>query len=287
MDSIIIISGLSGAGKSTALKVFEDIGFFTVDGLPLPMIIRLTQLFSQENPPSYRGLAIGVDVRQKDYLDEWENIKDKLLSCNIKPQIIFLEAEDEVLIKRYSTTRRPHPLESKNLGLKQAIETEKKLLNVLRKEAQLVIDTSHFSIHDLRRYIQNNFNLDKKMGLRVYIISFGYKYGVPKEADMVFDLRFLPNPYFEDKLKPLCGKDKSVQEYIFKHGEGNGFLKKLEDFLEFILPLYVKEGRYRLTIAFGCTGGFHRSVAVSETIYDLLKSRGYSVQLEHRHLSLG
>lgn len=207
---LIIITGLSGAGKSTALRVFEDIGFFAVDGLPLPMTMRLTELFSSENPRRYRGLALGVDVRQKDYLSDWNQIKEGLVSFAIEPQIIFLEADDDILIKRYATTRRPHPLESKEIGLKQAIEEEKKLLNALRDEAKLIIDTSNFSIHDLRRKIQSSFNylVDNKAGFRIQLISFGYKYGIPKEADIVLDLRFLPNPYFEKDLKSYSGREE-------------------------------------------------------------------------------
>ena len=286
---LIIISGLSGAGKSTALKVFEDMGFFTVDGLPLPMTIRLTELFSEQNPRKYRGLALGVDVRQKDYLSEWDEIKNRLMSYNIEPQIIFLEADKDILIKRYATTRRPHPLESKEIGLTQAIEEEKELLNVLREESKLVIDTSNFSIHDLRRKIQSSFDflMESNVGFRINIISFGYKYGIPKEADIVFDLRFLPNPYFENDLRPLSGREEKIQKYILKFEQSKTFLNKLEDFLEFMLPLYSEEGRYRLTIAFGCTGGFHRSVAISEIISQKLREKNYNVQLEHRHLALG
>jgi UPF0042 nucleotide-binding protein len=285
---LIIITGLSGAGKTTALKVFEDMGFFTVDGLPLPMTFRLTELFNQENPRNYRGLALGVDIRQKDYLNEWEATKNKLISQNISTQVIFLEANEEILIKRYATTRRPHPLASQDLGLEQAIKEEKRLLASLKNEADIIIDTSFFSIHDLRRAIQSKFSylIDKKTGLRIHLISFGYKYGIPKEADIVLDLRFLPNPYFEEDLKPLSGKEEAIQNYILKSEQGRAFLKKLLDFLEFILPLYAEEGRFRVTIAFGCTGGYHRSVAISELVFKELKRKNYTLSLEHRHFSL-
>ena len=285
---LIIITGLSGAGKTTALKVFEDMGFFTVDGLPLPMTFRLTELFNQENPRNYRGLALGVDIRQKDYLKEWEATKNKLISQNISTQVIFLEANEEILIKRYATTRRPHPLASQDLGLEQAIKEEKRLLASLKNEADIIIDTSFFSIHDLRRAIQSKFSylIDKKTGLRIHLISFGYKYGIPKEADIVLDLRFLPNPYFEEDLKPLSGKEEAIQNYILKSEQGSAFLKKLLDFLEFILPLYAEEGRFRVTIAFGCTGGYHRSVAISELVFKELKRKNYTLSLEHRHFSL-
>lgn len=285
---LIIVTGLSGSGKTTALKVFEDLGFFAVDGLPLPMCIKLIQIFEDEGPRKYRGIALGVDTRQKEYLSEWEEIKKQLIEKGIKPTIIFLEADDEVLIKRYASTRRPHPLESQQLALKQAIDLEKNLLNTLKNEALLVIDTTTYSIHDLRRTIQANFEFlnDRTGGIRIQIISFGYKYGIPREADIVIDLRFLPNPYFDENLRPLSGKEKVIQDYILKSQKGQIFTNKLLDFLDFILPLYSEEGRYRLTIAFGCTGGYHRSVAVSEMVYRKLKEKNYNVQLEHRHLSL-
>ncbi len=285
---LIIVTGLSGSGKTTALKVLEDLGFFSVDGLPLPMCLKLIQIFEDQGPRKYRGIALGVDTRQIEYLSEWEEIKNELIKKGIEPTIIFLEADEDVIIKRYAATRRPHPLESQQLALKQAIELEKRLLEKLKNDATLVIDTTNFSIHDLRRNIQSHFDVlnGKAGGIRIQLISFGYKYGIPREADIVIDLRFLPNPYFDENLRPYSGKEKQIQDYILKSPTGQIFLEKLMDFLNFILPLYSEEGRYRLTIAFGCTGGYHRSVAVTERVYRKLKEKNYTVQLEHRHLSL-
>ncbi len=283
---LIILSGLSGAGKTTALKVFEDIGFFCVDGLPPSMFSRLISFFYDQNPSGYRGLALVWDIRQKDFLSDWKEFLNWANSQNLKPFIIFLDCEKDTLIKRYLTTRRPHPLEVSCEGLLNAIEKEKELLEDIKKDADLVIDTTHYSIHDLRRFLQEKCSslFDKKTGLRIHIISFGYKYGIPMESDLVFDLRFLPNPYFVDELKPFSGKEKKVQEFIFSHEKEKEFLERLLNFIEFLLPLYASEGRYRVTISFGCTGGFHRSVAVAEMVYGFLKSKEYMVSLEHRHI---
>lgn len=286
---MVILTGLSGAGKSTALNVFEDLGFFCVDGLPSSMVSRLVSLFWAQNPSQYRGMALGMDIRQPDLVQEWQQTLEWLASRNMRPQVIFLEADQETLLRRYATTRRPHPLESVHHGLETALDKERELLSTLRQDAELIIDTTSFSIHDLRRYLQEKweFLADTLQGLRVHVISFGYKYGVPKEADLVFDLRFLPNPYFEERLQHLSGQDSQVAEYVLHGDPGTGFMHRLTDFLTYTLPLYAREGRYRLTLALGCTGGRHRSVAVAESVFLTLQDHGYQVSLEHRHLELG
>ncbi|HMB30231.1 MAG TPA: RNase adapter RapZ [Desulfohalobiaceae bacterium] len=284
-----ILTGLSGSGKSTALDVFEDLGFFCVDGLPASMVTRLVNFFKSENPRNYRGLALGIDIRQFDFLQDWHQTQRGLIQEGLFPQIIFLEANFEALIRRYATTRRPHPLESQNLGLEQALEVERDRLMTLRDEAEFIVDTSDFSIHDLRRHLQDKlFFLNKTLqGLRIHILSFGYKYGVPGEADLVFDLRFLPNPFFDPDLQQKTGQDSEVIDYILGKEPGLSFQQKLIDFLLYTLPLYAQEGRYRLTITFGCTGGRHRSVSVAEKVFKLLQDKYYQVTLEHRHLELG
>ncbi len=286
---LIIVTGLSGAGKSTALNVFEDLGFFTVDGLPVSLVPSILELFSRENPKNYRGVALGMDLRQSDFASEWEMVRQKIDDSSISLQIIFLEAAENILVRRYATTRRPHPLESKSLGLEQALEKEKTILNTLRSDAHLVLDTSGFSIHDLRRVIQEKWEClhHSFSGIRIHMISFGFKYGVPSEADMVFDLRFLPNPYFDLKLRPLSGKDQSVKEFVLGKNPGTDFISRTRDYLSFLIPLFVAEGRYRLTLACGCTGGRHRSVAVVENIAQFLRDQGYLVSMEHRHFNLG
>jgi len=286
---LVIVTGLSGAGKSTALNVFEDERFFTVDGLPASLAPKLVSLFESQPDMRRQGLAMGVDLLHKDFLGDWNHALEEIESTGIRPQIVFVEARTDILLRRYATTRRPHPLTGEGRGLEQAIEQERQFLAPLRNRATLVIDTSVYSIHDLRRAIQEKcatFESEaRKLG--VHVISFGFKYGVPAEADFVFDLRFLPNPYFDEVLRPLSGKDQPVADYVLAADPGATFVTRLIDFIEYLLPLFEQEGRYRLTIAIGCTGGRHRSVAVSERLVQALKQDDYSVTLEHRHFALG
>ena len=286
---LIILTGLSGAGKSTALNVFEDLGFFCVDGLPSSMVSRLVDLFARENPAQYRGMALGMDIRQQRFIEEWNQTLEWFEARRICPRIIFLEADQDTLIRRYATTRRPHPLESTEMGLEHALNKEQELLSPLRRDAEMVIDTSSYSIHDLRRHLQDEWKFlsDAVHGLRIHIISFGFKYGVPKEADLVFDLRLLPNPYFVDELRPFSGKEEPVSHFVLKTEPGQTFIQKFIDFLGYVLPLYAREGRFRLALALGCTGGRHRSVAVAEKVFADLSNMKYQVSIEHRHLELG
>ena len=216
-----MVTGLSGAGKSTALDVFEDLGFFCVDGLPVSMAPRLAGLFYGQDK-EHRGLALGMDLRQHDFLPQWNQAVQELADQGARPKVVFLEASPEALVRRYATTRRPHPLESRSLGLEQALEEERRLLAPIRDAAELVIDNTTFSIHDLRRAIQERWAEGGEVGkgLRVHVISFGFKYGVPREADLVFDLRFLPNPFFDPALKPLSGKDAVVRDYVLGREPG-------------------------------------------------------------------
>ena len=244
---IFIITGLSGAGKSTVLHVFEDMRLFTADGVPPELMPEMVRL------------------------------------------LLYLEADPAVIMRRYATTRRPHPLEREGVGLEQAVREEMERLAPVREIADKVIDTSSFSIHDLRRIIQRKWNstLERLHTIKVNLISFGFKYGVPREADLVFDLRFLPNPYFVEELRPQTGKESAIAEYVFSEPLGKEFKKRLIDFLSFLLPLYDAEGRYRITIALGCTGGKHRSVAMTEALMRALKRQDYTVSVEHRHMELG
>jgi RNase adapter protein RapZ len=285
---VVVVTGLSGAGKSTALNVFEDLGYFCVDGLPAAMLPKLVSLFLGKDS-KHRGLALGMDLRQHDFLEQWNEALQELSANGVFVRVLFVEAKDASLMRRYATTRRPHPLESSSLGLEQALTRERAMLSPLRKDAELVIDTSEYSIHDLRRMIQERFAAAENtgQGMRVHVISFGFKYGVPAEADLVFDLRFLPNPYFVPELKALSGKDQAVADYVFKGEPGLTFQQKLQEFLLYLLPLYAAEGRYRIALAVGCTGGRHRSVALTEQLLATLRDSGYAVTLEHRHFDLG
>jgi len=288
-SNIFIVTGLSGAGKSTALQVLEDLHYFTVDCLPVNLVPEMVNLLGGRQLEHFKGVAIGVDVRQGNFLKELDKVIALLTEAGKKPAVMFLEADLSALIKRYATTRRLHPLENENVGLESALAEERKMLEPLRKIASIVFETTHFSIHDLRRAIQQRLGSEiaNLFQIKVNIISFGFKYGVPKEADSVFDVRFLPNPYFEDNLRALSGKDELVSQYIFAHAQHQIFLDKLSDYLLYVIPLAKNEGRYRLSIAIGCTGGRHRSVATAEYIYCLLQQAGYHVSLEHRHLDLG
>ena len=286
---VCIVTGLSGAGKSTAVQVFEDLRYFAVDGLPASLAPEMAAMMERPSMSHFMGIALGMDMRQSNFPDEINDALSVMAAKGIRPLLLFLEADAQELMRRYATTRRPHPLEREGMGLEAALAAERNRLRPLREMADLVIDTSRFSIHDLRRSIQKRWsgNKDKLRAIRVNVISFGFKYGVPREADTVFDLRFLPNPYFVEELRPLCGKDKAVADYVFASSSAVEFRKKLLDLLFFMLPLMEAEGRYRITIAVGCTGGRHRSVAMAEELSQALRQADYPTSLEHRHLELG
>ncbi|MBD5627185.1 MAG: RNase adapter RapZ [Desulfovibrio sp.] len=286
---VSIVTGLSGAGKSTALRVFEDLRYLAVDGLPASLAPEMAAMMQRDSMRHFKGIALGMDIRQGNFPEELHAALSELARMGIRPQLLFLEADDKTLMRRYAATRRPHPLEREGMGLEAALRAERERLEPLRGMADLVLDTSRFSIHDLRRAIQKRWSSEGGSGrtLRVNIMSFGFKYGIPHEADMVFDLRFLPNPYFVEDLRPLSGKDKPVADYVFASPEAREYGAKLLDLLLFLLPLMESEGRYRVTIALGCTGGRHRSVAMAEHLAQGVRQAGYPVSLEHRHLELG
>ena len=286
---VIILAGLSGAGKTTVINVFKDMQFFCLDGIPLDLVPRLLPLLTADSLARHKGLVIGVDLSQHYLPRDYSRIFDSMHQGGAGLRLIFVDASTEVIIRRYATTRRPHPLETEGLGLEQAVDTERERLAALKGMADLVVDTSEYSIHDLRRFLQKKYadSLDSTPHFRVHLVSFGFKYGQPAEADMMYDLRFLPNPYFVEDLRPLSGMDKPIAKYVLGAEPGKAFLQHLTDFLKYLLPLFEAEGRYRLTIAFGCTGGRHRSVAVTEAVGRYLKTLGYAVSMEHRHLELG
>lgn len=288
---IIVVTGLSGSGKSTVLQVLEDMNYFNVDGLPAELLPSMVSVLNHQALARYRGLVLGMDLRQPGFVRDFHKSMSNLFDMGLSPFILFVEAKPDVLMRRYATTRRPHPLEREGINLETSLMEERKRLDPIRKVSDLTIDTSRFSIHDLRRVIQKRWSCADKdarlRSLRVNIISFGFKYGLPVDAEMVFDLRMLPNPYFEPNLRALSGKDQSVAEYVLSGEPGKGFYARLQDFIENTLPLFEQEGRYRLTIGIGCTGGRHRSVAVAEALYNALKKLDYVVTIEHRHMDLG
>lgn len=285
---IIIVAGLSGAGKSSALKVFEDMAYYTIDGLPVSMTSQFIEVLTNCALESYKGIVLGVDVRQSTFRDEWATTIKELVSTGYSPTVIFLESRADVILRRYKETRRPHPFEGSGTGLEQAMTRERELMAPARAEADFVFDTSEYSIHDLRRMLQRRWQYEESdaKGLKVHLMSFGFKHSTPSEADMILDLRFLPNPYHEPKLRAYSGQDSVVVSYVLNNSMGQTYVKKLEDLLHFTLMQMEKEGRYRITIGFGCTGGRHRSVAVTEAIYEFLKKSDFAVSKEHRHINL-
>ena len=286
---VILVTGLSGAGKSTILNVFEDMRFFTMDGLPSNVINGVTKVLSQENLADFKGLVIGVNLLHPGAMALFNEAVAKLHARGISPGLLYVEAKPAVLMQRYATTRRPHPLENEGLGLEQALEEEHTRLAPVREKADLVIDSSTYSIHDLRRVIQKKWETlrERSHSMKIHLISFGFKYGTPAEADMVYDLRFLPNPYFIPELKPMSGLDAPVADFLLTQDPGATFLTHLAEFQLYLLPQYETEGRYRVTIAIGCTGGRHRSVAITQALSKILAENGFFVTTEHRHLELG
>lgn len=285
---VYIVTGLSGAGKSTALRAFEDMHFFTVDGLPASLAPEMATMSRKAQMGHFRGTAMGMDLRQDNFFSEFMNSMRQMELAEIRPKIIFLEADYSDLVRRYAATRRPHPLERKGLALEAAIDHERESLAPLKAMADLVINSAGFSIYDLRREIRKHIRKTREHAheLRVNVLSFGFKHGIPTDADFMFDLRFLPNPYFVDNLRPLTGKDREVAEYVFSFPQARKYMKKIEEMLIFALGQMETEGRSRATIAIGCTGGRHRSVAMTEEVAQKLRQADYAVMVEHRHLHL-
>lgn len=286
---VIILTGLSGAGMSTAAQVFEDMNFFSADGVPTSLIPEFIGLVQKPDMQHYRGIVLGIDLKRKYLTQPLEELLPTLSAIKQKypkTTLIYLEANKDSILKRYASTRRPHPLEQEGYTLEGAVEEEKNRLETVRSLADNIINTSDFSLHDLRRYLQKHFSKvqENSHAMWITIVSFGYKYGIPKDADLVFDMRCLPNPFFEPALKELSGLHPQVAEYIFKSRETKIFREKLLEFLQTVLPYYDNEGRYRLCIAIGCTGGFHRSVAMTEYLAKNLTQSGYRIIKEHKQL---
>ena len=276
---IVILTGLSGAGKTIALRAFEDSGFFCVDNMPSSLIKKLIDLTSKT--PSISKIAVGIDIRERRFFYDFSETVSALRKRH-KVEIIFLEALDEVLIRRFKETRRPHPLGYKDL--KKALHREAALLAPIRKEADKIIDSSALTPHQLRKLVTESYLKNGRREMSVSLISFGYKYGVPKETDLLFDVRFLPNPYFIPKLKPLPGTSAKVRKYVLSLNETKLFFDKLNPLLDHVIPLYKKEGRSYLTIGIGCTGGRHRAPVISEEIRKRLEKKKLNVSLSHRDI---
>lgn len=277
----IIITGLSGAGKSYAIKCFEDMGYFCVDNLPTTLIPTFADLCTQ-SLRTIRRIALGIDVREGEYLDHLIGILGKLRARGYPTEVLFLEASEEALVRRYHETRRRHPLAGEGTVL-DGIRMERERLAHLREIADRVIDTSHITVHQLKEMLVESYGQpEARPGLSVALVSFGYKYGIPYDADLVLDCRFLPNPFFVEAFKTADGRQPEVREFIFGRQEGREFLERIRDLLGFLLPRYQKEGKAYLTVAVGCTGGRHRSVALVEELRPFLEAQGFPPTVTHR-----
>jgi RNase adapter protein RapZ len=292
LKEVVLITGISGAGKSTAIRCLEDMDFFCIDNLPLSFIPNLLENFYDMEKDNISRIAFGIDIREKDFLKNFlclinylnNQKKLKVLLENYK--VLFFEADDEVLIRRFTETRRKHPLtDGKNSLLIKNIQTERKLLQGIRESVDKIIDTSKLSVNRLKEIVKDYFNSENNKGIIVNIVSFGFKYGIPIDLDMMFDVRFLPNPYYFDDMRDLTGNDEIVQKYVLEKESTKEFIKKLEDMLSFLLPEFIKEGKNYLTIGIGCTGGKHRSVSIVNAIFKKFKENfDVAVSISHRDI---
>jgi len=281
--TIIIITGLSGSGKSTAMAALEDAGFYCVDNMPVALLPKFLQL-PIENNSEIAGIALVMDLREKGFLSKYSQVFESLKKKGYKFEILFLEAKEDILVQRYSATRRQHPL-SQGKSLLEGIRAEKQQLDDLRAASDKIIDTSSYNVHELKAKILEVARKSKKtVSMRIQIISFGFKNGVPPDADLIMDVRFLVNPYFVAELKHLNGEDAKIKEFILDHKETQIFLDKYLDLLDYLLPMYEKEGKAYLTVAIGCTGGRHRSVTIARTIFDHIRKTRNQAEILHRDI---
>ncbi len=278
---LVILTGLSGSGKSTVLHAFEDMGFYCVDNLPVELIPIFAELHAAGEGDFARA-ALLVDAREGLQIAKLPGLL-KHLGKDHPITLVFIEAGDDALLRRYSETRRPHPL-GKNHSVRESLSHERALMEPIRKLADVVIDTTQFNVHELRHFVTTRFKNPDQRPMLVSVVSFGYRYGVPSDADLVFDVRFLPNPHFVPRLRPYTGKDSLVRRYILSFPQTREFLRRIESLLGYLIPHYIREGKSYLTIAFGCTGGKHRSVMMSEWLRRALEKRGYSAKVVHRDM---
>lgn len=282
---LVIVTGLSGAGKSRAVDALEDIGFYCVDNMPPQLMPKFAELCGQSEE-KYPRIAIVTDVRGGAMFDDFFSGLDELRDAGYPYRILFLDCSDPVLISRYKETRRKHPLsEQVNLTLEQCVAREREMLKPVRARADFILDTTHLSPAQMKSYIVKLFLGDTSSGLMIQCMSFGFKYGSPTDADLVFDVRCLPNPFYVDELRGKTGLDEPVREYVMKWPQTEEFLHKLLDFIDYLLPLYCNEGKSSLVIAVGCTGGKHRSVTIAEQIYSHLQKASMRVSVNHRDIS--
>lgn len=281
---LLILTGMSGAGKSTALKMLEDMGYYCVDNLPIQLLKSFVDLSDRQEFKRQR-VVVGIDIRSGETLSLLSDILSELEQDGKKVDVLFMDAEEDVLVNRYKETRRTHPL-SQSERIYTGIEKERQAMQFLKERADYIIDTSHLLPRDLKGELEKIFVEDKNYeSLFVTIMSFGFKYGIPADADLVFDVRFLPNPYYVGELRPKTGNDREIQQFVMRHPQAHVFLNKLEDMIRFLIPNYISEGKNRLVIAIGCTGGKHRSVTLANELYQRLsQDEGYGLKIEHRDI---
>ena len=281
----VIVTGMSGAGKSTALKMLEDMGSFCVDNLPIALLPKFAEL-AHAPGSDISQVAVGVDIRNGRSLDEMASVLENLKASGVAYQILYLEASDEVLVKRYKETRRAHPL-AKQGRVEDGIRLEREKLLYLKENATYILDTSQLLTRELKKALEQILVEEKNFkNLMITVLSFGFKYGIPNDCDLVFDVRFLPNPYYVDGLKYKTGNDEEVQDFVMDYEISHIFLDKLVDMLNFLIPNYILEGKNQLVIGIGCTGGKHRSVTLANKLFEALSDRSeYGVRLEHRDVS--
>ncbi len=279
----VIVTGVSGAGKTTALKILEDARYFCVDNLPIPLLEKFAVLMASQEEG--QNVALGMDARSGQSLEELEQVLDRMKEAGYSFEILFLDARDQILVKRYKETRRSHPL-ARGGRVDDGIRQERKKMQFLRDRADFIIDTTHLLTRELKEEVEKIFvDHGEFHNLMISVLSFGFKYGIPADADLVFDVRFLPNPYYIDELRPQTGMEDGVFQYVMQSETAQTFADKLEDMVKFLIPNYVREGKTSLVIAIGCTGGKHRSVTLARVLYErLLKKREYGLRLEHRDI---
>jgi len=281
---LVIVTGMSGAGKATALNILEDAGYFCVDNLPVPFVDKFAELTASGNGEITK-LALGIDVRSGKSLGQLQQVLEHMTVQGIEYEILFLDASDDVLVKRYKETRRMHPL-AESGRIEQGIALERERLVFLKKQADYIIDTSKLLVRELKQELDKIFVQNREFkNLMITVLSFGFKYGIPSDADLVFDVRFLPNPYYYEELRKFTGNDKEIQDFVMGYDMAHIFLDKLDDMIRFLVPNYVLEGKNQLVVAIGCTGGKHRSVTLANKLYERLQNQNdYGVKLEHRDI---
>ena len=281
----VIVTGMSGAGKSSVLKMLEDAGYFCVDNLPVPLLPKFAELVSSQEQETTSLVALGVDIRSGEGLATVNKVLDNIKDLGVNYEILFLDCEDAMLIKRYKETRRQHPL-AIGERLEDGIKNERKKMKFLKQKADYIMDTTQMLVRDLKTEIDKIFVKNEPyQNFYVTVLSFGFKYGIPTDADLVFDVRFLPNPYYVEDLRPKTGNEQEVRDYVMNCKEYDLFLTKITDLLTFLTPQYIKEGKNQLVVAIGCTGGKHRSVTVARGIHEHLLEKNYSVKIGHRDIS--